>query len=118
MSVSEDFCLTIYGVGVVVPLLEGDQCCRAAAVPGVPGTLLSVSEWCGQEGFSLPVILFRVGRFFVRRNPDEPPVYCSLSYRYRWRLRHILVDEYQDTSPAQQRLLQVRLFTTHGFATY
>eukprot|EP00752_Nemacystus_decipiens_P009008 g8041.t1 len=26
--------------------------------------------------------------------------------RYRWRLRHILVDEYQDTSPAQQRLLQ------------
>lgn len=31
--------------------------------------------------------------------------------RYRWRLRHILVDEYQDTSPAQQRLLKVTLST-------
>ncbi|CAB1103049.1 unnamed protein product [Ectocarpus sp. CCAP 1310/34] len=26
--------------------------------------------------------------------------------RYRWRFRHVLVDEYQDTSPAQQRLLK------------
>ncbi|CAM9589294.1 unnamed protein product, partial [Hapterophycus canaliculatus] len=26
--------------------------------------------------------------------------------RYRWRFRHVLVDEYQDTSPAQQSLLK------------
>ena len=41
----------------------------------------------------------------------SPAARCCL--RYRWRLRHILVDEYQDTSPAQQRLLQVTLF--HSF---
>ncbi|CAM9959301.1 unnamed protein product, partial [Laminaria digitata] len=36
--------------------------------------------------------------------------------RYRWRLRHVLVDEYQDTSPAQQRLLKALVLGTPSAA--
>lgn len=50
--------------------------------------------------------------FILCRNPDESSFRLLVTRcpRYRWRLRHILVDEYQDTSPAQQQLLQVTLY--------